>query len=59
LVTRRNQRKGAADVKANIAVSAGDNPLLHLLMQIEDGLRRLVPLPFGIRCLVTARRPLE
>jgi SAM-dependent methyltransferase len=59
LVKRRNQRKGAADVKANIAVSAGDNPLLHLLMQIEDGLRRLVPLPFGIRCLVTARRPLE
>jgi SAM-dependent methyltransferase len=59
LVKRRNQRKGAVDVKANIAVSAGDNPLLHLLMRIEDGLRRLIPLPFGIRCLVTLRRPLE
>jgi SAM-dependent methyltransferase len=59
LVKRRNQRKGEVDVKANIAVSAGDNPLLHFLMRIEDGLRRLVPLPFGIRCLVTARRPLE
>lgn len=63
-VKKRNQRRrasGRADsiraVKSNIAVSAGDNPLLHRLMRVEDALRRFVPLPCGIRCLLTVQRP--
>jgi len=30
---------------------------MDALMHVEDGLRRIVPLPFGIRCLATARKP--
>ena len=35
----------------------GRNRLCEFLMAAEAGLRRLVPLPFGIRCLATGVKP--
>lgn len=37
--------------------TAKSYPLLHGVMKLEAGLRTVVPYPFGIRCLLTCRRP--
>lgn len=37
--------------------SAKSSPLMKLIMRIESALRPYVYYPFGIRCLVTCRRP--
>jgi ubiquinone/menaquinone biosynthesis C-methylase UbiE len=36
---------------------ASSNPAMHWLMEMEARLRRWVYFPFGIRCLVTCRKP--
>ena len=33
------------------------NPLMHRIMRAEDAVRDRMYLPFGIRCLVTCRKP--
>jgi SAM-dependent methyltransferase len=37
--------------------SAKSSPLMRLVMRVEDALRPYIYYPFGIRCLVTCRRP--
>jgi len=36
----------------------GSNPLLNVALQLEQAVGRYVSWPFGIRCLITARKPL-
>ena len=63
LVKRRNQRhlqRSAAEQKAIVAAnirSSGNSFLMTSLMNIESALRRFVPYPSGIRCVVTCRKP--
>lgn len=37
--------------------SGGGSLLLHWLMRVEEALRPSVPMPVGIRCLLTCRKP--
>src|ERR1019366_6978193 len=37
--------------------TSGDIPLMHHVMAVEGWLRSWVYLPFGIRCIITCRRP--
>jgi SAM-dependent methyltransferase len=64
LVKKRNRRYLNASpefkreiVKRNIG-RYRSSPLMHSIMQVEAKLRRFISYPFGIRCLVTCRRPL-
>ena len=34
-----------------------DNPLFHALMNLELAVGKVIPYPFGIRCLITAQKP--
>jgi len=61
----RNQQylNAAPEVQQEIVASAirksASNRLLDLLFHIEGGLRRIIPMPFGIRCLATAQKPIR
>jgi SAM-dependent methyltransferase len=63
IVKKRNQRhlNAPPDVQKGIVTGnmrqARHNALMNLLMRGESQLRHLVYLPFGIRCLVTCRKP--
>jgi ubiquinone/menaquinone biosynthesis C-methylase UbiE len=64
MVKKRNQKylKATADiqramVRRNIA-SHGSSGLMHAILRFESKLRKLIYYPFGIRCLVTCRKPL-
>lgn len=63
LVKKRNQRlmnapaeTQRAKVKASMR-QAAHNPLMYGLMRLEERLRKSMYYPFGIRCLVTCRKP--
>lgn len=62
-VKKRNRRHLLSDPATQRAVvarsiqTASRNPLFESLMKLEAGLRKLIYLPFGIRCLLVARRP--
>lgn len=51
-----NAAKREASVRTAIASTRGGGGLGPQLMRLEDRLRRSIYLPFGIRCLVTARK---
>jgi SAM-dependent methyltransferase len=57
----RRYLKASEDVqKAVVArniTTAKSHPVMHKIMDLEAGLRRWLPYPFGIRCLLTCRRP--
>jgi SAM-dependent methyltransferase len=36
----------------------GSNPFLYMVLRLEQAVGKLVDWPFGIRCLITARKPL-
>jgi len=63
IVKKRNQRhlNAPPDVQKGIVAGnmrqAHDSALMNLLMRAESQLRHLVYLPFGIRCLLTCRKP--
>ncbi len=65
LVKKRNQKNMTAGddvqrkkVAAQIQ-SSSSNPIAHGIMRLEASLRRVVPYPFGIRCLVTCTVPVR
>ncbi|MFN0100516.1 MAG: class I SAM-dependent methyltransferase [Bryobacteraceae bacterium] len=43
-------------VEGSINIARG-NPLMDVIMSIEDALRYKVPFPFGIRCVAVGRKP--
>jgi SAM-dependent methyltransferase len=49
----------AALVARMIASTGRSSPIMRWLLRIEEALRSVLPLPFGIRCLMTCRRPPE
>jgi SAM-dependent methyltransferase len=57
--------RGAADfdersiVRGMIAATRKSGGLMHLVMKVEQMLRPLVYLPWGVRCLITCRKPGE
>ncbi len=63
LVKRRNRRylNAPEDVRQQIVERSirrsSTSPLLHALMRFELALGRLLSYPYGIRCLLTCRRP--
>jgi SAM-dependent methyltransferase len=60
LLNRRRMRQGAAAKSAGVAAQISRSrrqPLFDALMRLEFGLNRLLPLPFGIRCLMVAVKP--
>lgn len=63
MVKRRNRRylQESDEVQRQVVDQTirqtGRNRLMDGVMHVEDWLRRIVPLPFGIRCLATARKP--
>jgi ubiquinone/menaquinone biosynthesis C-methylase UbiE len=62
-VKQKNKRYLSApeEVQQRIVAGAirktGRNRLCEMLLALEAGVRRLLPLPFGIRCLATAVKP--
>ena len=62
LVKRRNQRylneplEVQRQIVQNTIVEAGNGPLPGMVMRLEALLRRWLPMPWGIRCLLTARK---
>ena len=65
LAKRLNQRRYSEDaagdekkiVATMIAGTQKSSSLMRLLMKMEQMLRPHIYLPFGVRCLVTARKP--
>jgi len=64
MVKKRHRRYQSASpekrrevVRRSIS-SHRSNGLMHAIMRVESKLRRFVYYPFGIRCLVTCRKPL-
>jgi SAM-dependent methyltransferase len=62
-VKKRNRMKGRiaerdreAQVAGQIRASGG-SPLVRIALAAEKAFRNVVSLPFGVRCLVTARKP--
>ena len=53
----RSAEKATARVETAMRTTRRGGGLGHALMRSEDWLRRIAYLPFGIRCLITARRP--
>ncbi len=62
-VKKRNQRllnSSAVEQRRKIAKQikrSSSSPALHWLMRCESALRRAIPSPTGIRCLVTCQKP--
>jgi SAM-dependent methyltransferase len=49
-----DERKAVARM---MSMTRKSSPLMNLVMRLEDKLRRFVYLPFGVRCVVTCRKP--
>ena len=64
LVKKRNRRylNASPEIKRGIVrrnISRyRSSPLMHYIMRTESKLRKVIYYPFGIRCLVTCRKPL-
>jgi SAM-dependent methyltransferase len=64
LVKKRNRRylNASPEIKREVVRSDigryRSSPLMHSIMRAEAKLRKLIRYPFGIRCLVTCRKPL-
>lgn len=65
VVKKRNQRRSQIGqrkqkeiVASNIQILK-DSRVMHAIMSIEQSLRPLVYYPFGIRCVITCRRPFK
>jgi ubiquinone/menaquinone biosynthesis C-methylase UbiE len=64
MVKKRNQKylKASAKIQQEVVRrsigSHSSSRLMHAIMRLESKLRKLIYYPFGIRCLVTCRKPL-
>ena len=60
LLNRWRHRQGPEAAQGEVAAQIGGSrrqPLLTLLLRLERALGRFIYLPFGIRCLMVARKP--